>query len=63
MSAVTLAELEMLRLALLHWRFKLTERLTGPIETKANVELHQKLLRRHRIVLFAASRGEVPACE
>jgi hypothetical protein len=62
-SAVTLAELEMLRVALVHWRLKLSERIAGGITTPKKLEVHQSMIRRHRIVLAAAARGEVPACE
>ena len=62
MSAVTLAELEALRHALLTWRFKLSSRVGGGIETNEALRVHRELLARHRVVIANAATGvEVPA--
>lgn len=64
MSAMTLAELESLRHALLTWRFKLSSRVGGGIETPDTLRVHRELLVRHRVVVAdAAALLEVPAGE
>lgn len=51
------AELEMLRAALLHWRFILSSRIGGGVETDEAVRVHRELLSRHRVALAAAATG------
>ncbi len=64
MSAVTLAELELLRHALLNWRWKLASRIGGGFDTNEALRVHRELLARHRVVIANAATGvEVPASE
>lgn len=50
-------ELELLRAALTHWRFKLTDRVAGSVESNEALAMHRSLVARHRVVIAAAATG------